>query len=213
MQHEIDELRNQVRNLKRMLFGFLALVVSGSLLAATSLQPVPDVIQAKKFEVVDSTGKTAITLSSKKGGGIVRINNDRGEQVAVLESFGTGAFLNLMDLKLKRQTVLSADKTLGAGLILWDDCNGKMPMPGYPLAAFSISDGSTPSSGGFGSLVLEANTNALDGTAIVFATQNESKTETFFGLTALDKNGNEVVKAGLNNGTTGVLETLKPKQP
>ena len=86
-------------------------------------------------------------------------------------------------------------------------------MPGSPLAAISIVEGSAPSSKGSASLTLISSTNALDATAIIFGITNDSKTESFFGLTALDKNGNEVVKAGLNNGTKGVLETLKPKQP
>ena len=45
----IESLETQVRTLKRMLFGVFGLVVVGGLLAATSLQSVPDVIQAKQF--------------------------------------------------------------------------------------------------------------------------------------------------------------------
>ena len=44
-------LENQVRMLKRMLFGVFGLVLVGGLVSATNLQNVPDVIQAKKFEV------------------------------------------------------------------------------------------------------------------------------------------------------------------
>ena len=64
MQNEINELRNQVRTLKRMLFGVFGVVVVGGLLAATSLQSVPDVIQAKKFEVLSDDGKAVVVLSS-----------------------------------------------------------------------------------------------------------------------------------------------------
>ena len=53
MQNEIDDLCNQVRSLKRMLFGMFGLMVVGGLLAATSLQSIPEVIQAKSFEVVN----------------------------------------------------------------------------------------------------------------------------------------------------------------
>jgi hypothetical protein len=57
MQNELNELRNQVRTLRRMLFGVFGLVVVGGLMAATSLQGVPDVVKAKSFEVVHDAGK------------------------------------------------------------------------------------------------------------------------------------------------------------
>jgi hypothetical protein len=66
----IESLETQVRTLKRMLFGVFGLVVVGGLLAATTLQSVPDVIQAKSFEVVNDAGKVIIELSNLKGGGV-----------------------------------------------------------------------------------------------------------------------------------------------
>ena len=62
----IASLETQVRTLKRMLFGVFGLVVTGAVLGATSLQTVPDVIQAKKFEVVNDTGTTVVSLESFK---------------------------------------------------------------------------------------------------------------------------------------------------
>ena len=53
----IESLETQVRTLKRMLFGVFGLVVVGGLMAATSLQGVPDVVKAKSFEVVHDAGK------------------------------------------------------------------------------------------------------------------------------------------------------------
>ena len=60
----IESLETQVRTLKRMLFGVFGVVVVGGLLAATSLQSVPDLIQAKKFEVLSDDGKAVVVLSS-----------------------------------------------------------------------------------------------------------------------------------------------------
>ena len=65
----IASLETQVRTLKRMLFGVFGLVVAGAVLGATSLQTVPDVIQAKKFEVVNDEGKVLVALGNIKGGG------------------------------------------------------------------------------------------------------------------------------------------------
>ena len=60
----IESLETQVRTLKRMLLGVFGLVIVGGLLAATTLQSVPDVIQAKKFEVVNDAGKVVVELES-----------------------------------------------------------------------------------------------------------------------------------------------------
>jgi hypothetical protein len=69
MQNEINELRNQIRTLKRMLFGVFGLVVVGGVLAATTVQSVPDLIQAKKFEVVNDEGKTVVAIYALADGG------------------------------------------------------------------------------------------------------------------------------------------------
>ena len=61
----IESLETQVRTLRRMLFGVFGLVVVGGLLAATSLQSVPDVIRAKQFEVLSDDGNAVVVLSSQ----------------------------------------------------------------------------------------------------------------------------------------------------
>jgi hypothetical protein len=64
MQNEITELRNQIRTLKRIVYGFGCLLVAGVVVSATSVQTVPDVIQAKRFEVLSDNGKAVVVLSS-----------------------------------------------------------------------------------------------------------------------------------------------------
>ena len=58
MQNEerINGLETQVRTLKRIVYGFGCLLVAGIVVGATSLQTVPDVIQAKSFEAVNDVG-------------------------------------------------------------------------------------------------------------------------------------------------------------
>ena len=72
MQNEerINGLETQVRTLKRIVYGFGCLLVAGIVVGATSLQTVPDVIQAKKFEVVNDEGKVIVELSNLIGGGV-----------------------------------------------------------------------------------------------------------------------------------------------
>ena len=74
----IESLETQVRTLKRMLFGVFGLVVVGGLLAATTLQSVPDVIQAKKFEVVNGEGKVVASFYANMGGGMLSFSNKDG---------------------------------------------------------------------------------------------------------------------------------------
>ena len=52
----ITVLETQLRTMKRMVFGLCAVIAAGFLVAATSMQSVPDVIQAKRFEVVKPIG-------------------------------------------------------------------------------------------------------------------------------------------------------------
>jgi hypothetical protein len=82
----IESLETQVRTLKRMLFGVFGLVVVGGLLAATSLQSVPDVIRAKQFEVVNDEVKVVASFYANMGGGMLSFSNKDGEVVVGLGS-------------------------------------------------------------------------------------------------------------------------------
>ena len=78
MQNEITELRNQVRTLKRIVYGFGCLLVAGVVIGATSLQTVPDVIQAKKFEVVNDEEIAVVTLESFEDSGVIHTTDSLG---------------------------------------------------------------------------------------------------------------------------------------
>ena len=97
MQNEITELRNQVRTLKRIVYGFGCLLVAGIVVGATSLQTVPDVIQAKKFEVVNGDGKTIAQLSGDSQGGGLFIFNKRGSAVVGITANSNGGGLGIMN--------------------------------------------------------------------------------------------------------------------
>jgi len=87
----IESLETQVRTLKRMLFGVFGLVVVGGLLAAASMQSVPDVIQAKSFLVVNGEGKGVAVIGSDTEGGVLNIFNKDGEaSISLLADQGGG---------------------------------------------------------------------------------------------------------------------------
>lgn len=76
-KERISVLENQVQTLKRIVYGFASLLVATIVIGATSMQSVPDVIKAKKFEVVNDDGKPAVVLDSLNeqynNGGRVRV--------------------------------------------------------------------------------------------------------------------------------------------
>jgi hypothetical protein len=82
----IESLETQVRTLKRMLFGVFGVVIVGGLLAATSMQSVPDVIQAKQFQVVNAEGTVVASFYANMGGGMLSFSNKDGEVVVGLGS-------------------------------------------------------------------------------------------------------------------------------
>ena len=129
----IESLESQVRILKRMLFGVFGLVVVGGLLAATALQSVPDVVQAKKFEVVNDEGKVFVRISgsstqpnsikSIQQGGMISTYNTQGEALILMgmNNHGSGG---IQTMNNKGHTLVSlATTTDGKGMVL--TANGK----------------------------------------------------------------------------------------
>ena len=99
MQNEerINSLENQVRTLKRIVYGFGCLFVAGVIVSATSLQTVPDVIQAKKFEVVNDEGNVIALLGSNypKTGGTLEVSNNDAAVLASLSANEDAGWLNI----------------------------------------------------------------------------------------------------------------------
>jgi|GEM_PF-6602602 len=94
LEEEVRTLQTQVRGQRRwnIALGALgalgALVVGGGLMAATSSRSVPDVIQAKKFEVVNDEGKVLVRLGANvDGNGLVKTQNGKGQTLVVLSSY------------------------------------------------------------------------------------------------------------------------------
>ena len=116
----IESLETQVRTLKRMLFGVFGLVVIGGLLAATSMQSVPDVIQAKKFEVVNDEGEVRGRIyvldglePGEDGGARLQMHNKDGLSVIDISAGSSSGSLNFFNHEGKK--VFSMHKSLKPG--------------------------------------------------------------------------------------------------
>ena len=107
-QSEIDVLKVQIKTLKRMCYGFGCLVVAGIALAATSMQGVPDVIEAKAFYVVNDEGKCVISLDQSEGGEL-SIRDKDGKPVARLNSYYYGARLDIYNNEGKEVAIFGAN--------------------------------------------------------------------------------------------------------
>ena len=93
----IESLEAQVRALRRMIFGMIGLVVVGGLLAATTLQSVPEVIQAKRFEVVNGDNQPVVLLTADNVGGLVEMKNGKGKNLVRLAAHPEGGTISAHD--------------------------------------------------------------------------------------------------------------------
>jgi len=98
----IESLERQVRKLRRyqVLQGilFVAIGCVVGYFVATNLQSVPDVMQAKMFEVVNDAGKKVAELTSTAGGsGALSIGDNDGVKLALLAVYPDGAALGLLN--------------------------------------------------------------------------------------------------------------------
>ncbi len=124
----IASLETQVRTLKRMLFGVFGLLVAGAVLGATSLQTVPDVIQAKKFEVVNQSGLVVGTFQSWEDRGLVSLRDSMKRPTVVISSeLSTGVasgFLTTMNSKGSIVASVGVNEA-GNGVVATEDGRGK----------------------------------------------------------------------------------------
>ena len=92
-EERINVLETQVRTLKRIVFLVCGLLIAGVVVSATSVNRIPDVIQAKKFEVVNNEGKTVVGLSANAiGMGRLIVRNKDSKPVAAIfaDTYGMG---------------------------------------------------------------------------------------------------------------------------
>ncbi|MCP4833438.1 MAG: hypothetical protein GY895_01620, partial [Phycisphaera sp.] len=64
LEQDVRTLQSQVRRQRRWNITLGAVVVVGGLMAATGVRSVPDVIQAKRFEMVNDEGKVLVMMNS-----------------------------------------------------------------------------------------------------------------------------------------------------
>ena len=99
MQNEerIAVLELQYRTMKRIVLGvswvislnfaICSLIIVGYFVSTTN---APDLIQARKFEVVNDEGITVASIGADAEGGVLSIGNNEGEEVAAIAATTDG---------------------------------------------------------------------------------------------------------------------------
>lgn len=113
LESRVARLERQLR-LQRTLTG-LALLALTAMIALGATEGIPDVIRARRFEVVDSVGRPLVTLKTTAFGGQVQTVGRDGISGVSLGASSTGGFLGVRDDKpsLFPRVELSVDETGG----------------------------------------------------------------------------------------------------
>ena len=222
-EDRIENLENQVRRQRRWNIALGAVVVVGGLMAATGVRSVPDVIQAKKFEVVNDEGKAVVLLESVffkgehygfvatqngKGGTLVRLSATADGKGAVETQNGKGQTLVELSTTTdgygavetqngKGQTLVELGVTTeGEGMILTENGKGQTLVQ---LGATTGGSGSVTTQNGKGQTLVELGASTI-GTGLV-KTQN-GKGQTLVKLSSYTGQQGGYVETFTTTGTS-----------
>ena len=127
-QDQVRIQQTQVRRQRRWNIALGAVVVVGGLMAATGVRSVPDVIQAKKFEVVNDEGKVIVSLQNLQGGGVdngmIETRNSTGGVLAKISAGPDGGIVETQNGKGGTLVQLGAT-TNGNGLVQTQNGKGQ----------------------------------------------------------------------------------------
>jgi hypothetical protein len=119
-----DRQRDLARSLGRwrLACAGLAIAAVGMIVVAAGpdggVAGVPDVIQARKFEVVDGNGKSICSIEQVAGNGELHLHGRDGSQVEFFTAPDGGeADLSSPDRDI---TISSSSKSKTGGMIIWD---------------------------------------------------------------------------------------------
>ena len=125
-EDRVETLEKQVRRQRRWNLALGALLIAGGSIAATAERSIPDVVQAKKFEVVNADGRVVIRLDSLEnafyesivGSGSFWLMNGNGVPAAVIGCGTAGGWLTVQGTNPEQtpfMTGLSAATTDNGG--------------------------------------------------------------------------------------------------
>ena len=106
MHARLAILERRVRCYQRLTLALGLILVIGISLGAVTMPPVADVLQARRFEVVDEAGKVVVAAYATAGGGRLEVVSNIGRQV-----FSAGSVQGAQEpVGLWEQTLQTSDR-------------------------------------------------------------------------------------------------------
>ena len=113
LEENVRTLQKQVRRQRRWNIGLGLMVVVGGLMAAKGVTEAPDVVQAKKFEVVNDEGEILVRIGGRTFGGFLSLYNMAGKPIATLSTSPRGGAISINDNSAKPNVLILADRDGG----------------------------------------------------------------------------------------------------
>ncbi len=111
---------------------FAAVALGLTLVAITAMgfakdaDKIPDVIRARRFEVVNEQGTPQVSLWHVRDGGAIATHNSQGEARAGMMALDEGGGIATFDAKGRKAVVIATTEELGGTIITYDGEGGKL---------------------------------------------------------------------------------------
>ena len=121
IETRISKIEHQVRFLRRIIAFLIILLVAGVSYGVTA--PIPEVIQARRFEVVNQNGRNLVFVGeSVNGSGIIQIFQEKGEgSISLLGvSSKSGPAIYLLNTLGGKSVDIFTDKNSNGNVVAFD---------------------------------------------------------------------------------------------
>lgn len=123
-----------------------------------------DVVQARRMEVVDGSGKILISLEARDGRGVLELQNEEGQRSALLSNTPDGGALALFDERAHQVVMVGADAD--GGMVETSAADGRTLVR---LGSGTVAGGALATFGKGGQKLVELGaTSDGDGTVATF---------------------------------------------
>ena len=108
IEERIERVEKQNRRLKGAMTALCVVAVGAIVAGQATPEGVPDVIRAKRFEVVNEQGRAGVVLANSEHGGRVEVQNHCGKTVSTMSATEAGGLVSACDAEGKRSIRLGA---------------------------------------------------------------------------------------------------------
>ena len=111
MEERLGCLERQNQRMKKGLIALTLAMASAMIMGQVISSPIPNVIRARKFEVVNGKGNTMVELGSTRLFGYLFVSNQQGKVIATVSTNHSGdGMIRTLDSEGRPLIVLSSKK-------------------------------------------------------------------------------------------------------